>query len=405
MARDVLTLIKSALYRANAQQIPSALVGSSDASALQLLHLFYSVGEELRALGPWPQLKRTMRIRLVPQQEGYTLPVDFFSFLPNTQYDGANSWTIEGPMNDADWNCRVIGTDFQGSTKAFRLFGYKTGYFKVSPVPGDGDALTVITGDYISKSWLQPPAWTASETIAQNIWRSAAGILYKKTDANSESTGTVMPTMEFGEGQDGECRLLALTAGAFATGTLYRAGEYFVAGGSRLYRVTVGGTSDASTAPTSTTEDTDINNGTLTVRYHAAGSWAGLTSVETGDHILISAQYYRYTQGGKTGKDQPNWTTTTVADGSCTMTHQDVAYEELVADTDVCAFDDEVVIAGLRAKLFQARGLGADDLVDQYERLKKTIRGRWNAGKMLYWAGRGEEILPNLAPTSNWTVQ
>ena len=403
MARDILTLTKSALYRSNALAIPSALVAATDASALQLLHLLYAVHEELRAMMCWPQLKRTFKVRLVAGQEGYDLPANFYSLLPFSHYDRTNSWATQGPMTDADWNLRLYGTDFAGSTKAFRFFGTGGRQFKVNPVPGASDAGTVISFDYVCRDMFQPPPWTASEaSLTQNLYRSANGIIYKKTDSGSDTGGTTRPTMEFGEGQDGSVRWLALTTPAWGSTTLYAPGDYVVAGGARLYRCTVGGTSSGS-APTSTTVLTDITDGTVTWRYFSAASWAGETTNTTGDYILISSQYYRCEVGGITGKVQPTWTTLKEVDNTVDWTFQDMAYEVPQLDTDFSAFDEELVIAGLRAKLFQARGLGADDLVYSYEKLKRTAVGRWNAGKILDMAAGGYAPGPyaNL-PEGNW---
>lgn len=405
MARTILDLAKTALYRSNAQTIPTALVASTNSSDLQLLHLLYSVAEELRALMCWPQLKRTFKVRLVSGQDSYDLPADFYSLLPFTQYDRATSFPVTGPMTDTEWNLDRYGTDFQDVTKGFRLFGYGGRQFKVTPTPGDGDAGTVISFDYMSKSVFMPPAWTSGETsLTQNLYRQANGIIYKKTDSGSDTGGTVRPTMEFGEGQDGSCRWLALTAASFQNTTLYAAGDYFL-GAARLYRVTEGGTS-ASTTPTSTTEDTDLTSGTVTYQYHASPAWAGQTDYETGDYVLIGSQYYRCEVGGKSGSNSLTWSPTVFTDNTVDWTHQDMAYETALLDTDFCVFDDELVIECLRAKLFQARGLGAEELVYNSERLKRVAKGRWNAGKVIDMAaGFGDSCQPVINWTGgNWTV-
>ncbi len=406
MARTVLDLVKTALYRSNANTIPSALVASTNSSDLQLLHLLYAVAEELRALMCWPQLKRTFKVRLVPGQDSYDLPADFYSLLPFTQYDRATSLPVTGPMTDVYWNFDRYGTDFQGVTKGFRLFGYGGRQFKVTPTPGNGDAATSLSFDYMSKSVFMPPAWTASETsLTENLYRQANGLIYKKTDSGSDTGGTTRPTMEFGEGQDGSLRILALTTRAFANTTLYAAGEYILESG-RLYLVTVGGTS-SSTAPTSTTEETDITNGTLTLRYFATPVRAGQTDYETGEYFVNGATvYFRIEQGGKSGTDSPQWTPTVFTDNTVSWTYQNMAYETALLDTDFCVFDDELVIECLRAKLFQARGLGAEELVYNSERLKRVAKGRWHAGKVLdFAAGFGDSSQPVINWTGgNWTV-
>lgn len=402
MAQTCLQLIQSALYRSNSQDVPSALVGATAASTLQILHLFYLVGEELATMKCWPQLKRIFKLRLVAGQERYDLPQDFYSELPLTAYDRTNSWVAAGPITDSVYNLRAFGTAYTGVTKAFRFYGFGGGQVSVNPTPSASDAISYLSWDYFSRSWIQPPLWTASEAgIAQNSYRSANGLIYKKTNSGSGTTSTVRPTMELGEGQDGGVRWLAITTSAYATTTLYAPGEYFTSGGN-LYRVTVGGTSGSS-APTSTTESTDITNGSITCRYHSASSWAGETTYTAGSYMKVGSQYYRCIVGGVSYKNQPAWTTTTVTDNDITWTYQDTAYTRLLSDSDICVFDDELMIAGIRAKLFLARGLGAQDLVDQYERLKSSAAARFNIGKVLDLGAGGYSPKPfaNL-PEGNW---
>lgn len=402
MARTILDLVKSALYRSNALKIPTALVAATSAADLQLLHLLYGVHEELRALRCWPQLKRTFKVRLVAGQEGYDLPLNFYSLLPFTAYDRANSFGVAGPLSNADWNLRLYGTDFSGASKAFTFSGTGGRQLRVNPLPGASDAGTVISFDYVCRDMFQPPPWTASEAaIAQNIYRSANGIIYKKTDSGTDTAGTVRPTMEFGEGQDGSVRWLALTTPAWGATTLYAPGDYAVGGGARLYRCTVGGTSSGS-VPTSTTTATDITDGTVTWRYFAAASWAGETANTTGDYILISSQYYRCEVGGITGKNAPTWTPTKEVDNTIDWTFQDIAYEAPLVDTDFSVFDEETVIAGIRAKLFDARTLENSALVNEYERLKRIAIGRWNAGKILDLAAGGNSGPCANLPEGNW---
>lgn len=407
MARTVLELVKSALYRSNANTIPTALVASSNSADLQLLHLLYAVAEELRALMCWPQLKRTFKVRLVPGQDSYDLPADFYSFLPFTSYDRTSSIPVAGPMTDVTWNLIRYGMGATDVTKSFRLFGYGGRQFKVDPTPGNADAGTAISLDYMSRSVFQPPAWTASEAnVAQNAYRQANGLIYKKSDSGTDTAGTTRPTMEFGEGQDGSLRILAVTTRSFVDATLYAAGEYILESG-RLYLVTDGGTS-ANPAPSSTTEDTDITNGTLTLRYFPAPTRAGQTDYEAGDYFTNgSSQIFRVEIGGKSGTDVPQWNATTFTDNTISWVYQDMAYETALSDSDLCVFDDELVIECLRAKLFQARGLGAEDLVYNSERLKRVAKGRWNAGKVLdLAAGFGDSSEPVINYTGgNWTVR
>ena len=414
MGKTALQLVTSACYGANIPA-PSALVGATSTDVLQLTELFYDTGRELRNCRVWPQLKRWHFIILESGRSQYPLPLDFYSALPGTQYETANQWALCGPETDPDWAFATYGIVDVTSRKRFRVFGPDVnpndsrGQFYVSPTPDDGDAGELVTFEYVSKSWLIPPLWTAGESLAQNTYRFANGNIYKKTDSGSDATSTTAaPNMANGLGQDGSVFWLYISPTAFAPGPVI-AGNYFTSIGN-LYKCTGSGVA-ANPAPSGTDPDTDITAGTATFRYMATNSapdaWIGATEYEIGDHIFASAQWYRAVQGPhrsatlRSGTVEPAWTATTVPDGAATQTYQTSPYEALVTDSDLCLFDDELMIEGLKWRFLRARGLQYQDVRADYERMKGRAVARFNPGRILSLAGRERPRYPNI-PEGNW---
>lgn len=401
MGKTALALVTSACYSANIVP-PSALVGATDSSTLQLTELFYDCGRDLRLAANWPQLKRWHFVTLEPGRTQYPLPQDFNSPVPFTQFDQVNQWEMFGPLTDADWSWTTYGFSAGDSRRRFRIFGCDNnpadtrGQFYVGPTPQDADAGEFVCFEYYSRSWLTPPLWTASETVAQNIWRTSCGNNYKKTDASSEVGSTIAPNAANGVGQDGGVWWLAISASAWGATTAYQAGAYVTNGGN-LYQAMDSGTSAGSGGPTGTDEDTEVTDSGVSWLYRASSTWAVYTTYAVGDHVVKGSNRYRCVQGPfatnslKSGANGPDWTVssgvTSVPDGSITWAYQPSAYEALVGDTDLCLFDDELMISGLKWRFMRARGMEYTALEAEYNKMKNRSASRWNPGRVLNLAG------------------
>lgn len=404
MSLNVLQLIQSACYETNIPA-PSALAGSTNPANLQLLNLFYAVGRDLRRHTSWPQLKKRFVVRLESGRSLYQLPGDFYAGIGGTYWDQENQWEMLGPESDAMFNQRLYGYVTLENRTAFRVWGpdFNTssgqGQFYVNPTPGEGQEDVELTFEYVSKNWIMPRSWAASTSYTSGNYVSCAGNIY--TAGSTTTGGTVPPNMAYGAGQDGGVIWLAITVTAWMANTAYVAGSYVTNGGN-LYICTVAGTSAASGGPTGTTENEDITDNTVTWQYEPVTTWAKVTEYSRGDYVKNAAgtKYYRSVtpvnngqSASKSGTVEPTWTTTTVSDGAITWTFISAAYDTLVADTDFCVFDDELMIAGLRYKFSYARGIEYQNLQQEYERLKGVAVGRWNSGQVLRLAGT--EIVPS----------
>lgn len=98
---------------------------------------------------------------------------------------------------------------------------------------------------------------------------------------------------------------------------------------------------------------------------------------------VIAASSYRNsngvnlftTAGGTTSTTPP---TGAGVDGTVTWTLYDEAYETVLADTDLCMFDDDIVILGLKAKWYQQKNLEQyGDYLTEFQSKIDQACNRW----------------------------
>lgn len=410
MSKTVLQLVQSACYGAKITP-PTALASATDTSVLQLIELFYETGRELLKAGCWSQLKKKHTIFLQSGRSQYQLPLDYYSALPRTHWDQSNRWQMQGPMGDSSWNFRFNGYVTIENRKGFREFGSfnpndNRGQLEINPIPGDASQNAALTFEYISRSWLCPKHWTSGGTVSASDYVNCSGNIYSHSVGTTN--GTNPPNMAYGTGQDGGVFLTYILPTAWNSSTLYGPGDYVTNGGN-LYVCKTGGTSDGSGGPTGTTEDTDITDNTVTWRYLPTTAWVGMTTVSSGDIITTGGRYYRATTFGptstnamKTGRVAPTWTSTTVSDGTITWTHYTDVYDSILKDTDLCLFDEELMILGLQWRFMRARGMEYAGLRADYDRFIRAEIGRLNEGKILSAAGGSygpAAVNPNIPET------
>lgn len=403
-----LGLVQAACYSGNLPA-PAALVGGTDATVLQYLNLFYDTGRELRQKRWWPQLKKKFTITLVTGQQQYQLPQDFYASLPQTQWDQANRWELLGPTTDREWQYRTYGYVTIENRKAYKVWGtdinpssLSFGQFFIDPPPTTANAGTTLTLEYISKSWLCPPSWVAGTTYSAVTpnWVNVNGNIYKCTTGGTASS-THAPNMAYGIGRDGGVQWSFITKTAWAGTTVYSVGDYVTNGGN-LYLCSVGGTSGGGGGPTGMTAMQ--TEGTVTWTYTAAPAWAAETAYLAGAVVSKGGNYYLNTTPNAanatsqiSGKFGPDWTATTVPDNAATWTFQPQAYEGLVTDSDLCLFDEDIMIEGLKWRFLRARGLEFQSIRDDYDNMVDTAVNRWVSGRKISLANEGF-ILAGLNP-------
>lgn len=394
MAFTVLQLVQQACYEAG-YPVPSALAAATDAANLQYLNLLYAVGRELRRSRVWSQLKRSYSFNLVQGRTQYQLPEDFYAGLASTSWDQENRWEMRGPSTDGMWSYRTYGYVTVENRKAYRVFGPdintsdSRGQFWINPTPGPDSGGTAITFDYISKTWIVPPSWAASTAVSGTIYRNSNGNIYKLT--TNGTTSTTSPSMSYGQGQDGGVFWTYVTTSAWAGSTAYQQGEYVTNGGN-TYICVQSGVSSGGPSGTST----NITDGTVLWDYVSLSAWTAETSYSVGTYVTNGGNKYLCTTprlfsnvAQKSGKVGPRWTATTETDGTAVWTIQPQAFETLITDSDLCLFDDDLVILGLQWRFMRAKGLDYAAVQAEYERAKSRAAARWNPGRKISLGAEG----------------
>lgn len=85
-------------------------------------------------------------------------------------------------------------------------------------------------------------------------------------------------------------------------------------------------------------------------------NWVTSTVFAATSYCNASGNIYYTTAGGTTGATIPSHTSGSVSDGGVTWAYYSSPYEAIIADTDLCIFDADLVKLGLRAKLREDKG-------------------------------------------------
>lgn len=91
-------------------------------------------------------------------------------------------------------------------------------------------------------------------------------------------------------------------------------------------------------------------------------TWVTSTSFAAGSYCSYNGNIYKTTAGGTTGATPPTHTTGSASDGTVTWTYQTAYFQTIVADTDECLLDNQVVIDGAIWRFKRERGLFYEEL-------------------------------------------
>lgn len=112
--------------------------------------------------------------------------------------------------------------------------------------------------------------------------------------------------------------------------------------------------------------------------------WQPSTAYTSGVYVNANGNIYLCDTNGTSGATAPSDQTNNITDGTTRWDWIEDTYDEPVADTDLCLFDDDVMIAGLKWRFLEARKqdyqqakADYDDLVERtVSRLKGSFVGR-----------------------------
>lgn len=184
---------------------PTALAGTTDPATLQLVALLNATLEELRQAKCWAQQKRVHTFATVAGQASYQLPEDFYSVIPFTETDRANSMSIPAMLDEsAAYNLYQIL--LASGNYAYRMFGFDeneasaTGQFNLIPTPG---SVGNITFEYLSRNLYLPKKWAISTLWGAGAYCNASGNIYKTPAGGTTGPAGTVPSHTTGTVSDG----------------------------------------------------------------------------------------------------------------------------------------------------------------------------------------------------------
>lgn len=180
---------------------PTSVVGSTDRTTKQMLATLYKVGDEMRRNYLWPELIKEHTATLTTDTASYALPADFEKMIPETNWNRSEQFEMLGPLNAQEWQWRVSGIIAQGPRQRFRVKGYASAQYFISPTPGSGDAGKTFVFEYLSKMWFLPVTWTTGAVFTANSYTSYNGNVYSTVTGGT--TGATPPTHTSSSASDG----------------------------------------------------------------------------------------------------------------------------------------------------------------------------------------------------------
>lgn len=164
------------------------------------------------------------------------------------------------------------------------------------------------------------------------------------------------------------------------------------------------GSGQFSIYPTPGTTSLELSFEYTSKNFILPQTWLTGTVFAAGAYCFSAGNIYKTTAGGTAGATAPTGTGASINDGGVVWAYQNILYEKALAATDRLPFEDEVVIAGVKARIFNTSGLDGSIYAAEYERYKQKALSRWQ-GNMVIDSSGPEELGPYLnIPDGNWSV-
>lgn len=132
---------------------PSAIIGSTDKTAKQLLRLINRSGKRM-AKKNWAVLQKEHTFSTVASTASYDLPTDFDRFLDGTMWDRSQYWDLRGPMSPREWQILKSGLVANGSVRSrFRMKpDTRVNKYFLDPTPS---SIRSMVFEYASTQWVK----------------------------------------------------------------------------------------------------------------------------------------------------------------------------------------------------------------------------------------------------------
>ncbi len=150
--------------------------------------------------------------------------------------------------------------------------------------------------------------------------------------------------------------------------------------------------------------------GYLSSNWIQPRDWQASTAYNLGDIRSGNGYVYRVTTAGTSGSTRPSASTGTVTDGTVTWTVYTEPYDASASNTnlndaDLCLFDDDLMIEGMRWAYFRAKKQEYEQERSDWEQMVKSAYARFNGPVRVSMADEYGDYFdwPNI-PAGGWSV-
>jgi hypothetical protein len=133
-------------------------------------------------------------------------------------------------------------------------------------------------------------------------------------------------------------------------------------------------------------------------------NWQVSTAYVIGDYVNANGNIYICdTNGTSHASTAPTGTTTNITDGTTRWDYSDAAYETIRTNSDLSLFDDDCMVAGVKWRYLQAKGLDYETAYNSYAALVDKAVMRWSGPYKGTFDGAGLRKR-YAAPDGSWSL-
>ena len=138
--------------------------------------------------------------------------------------------------------------------------------------------------------------------------------------------------------------------------------------------------------------------------------WSASTAYTLGQYRSSNGNIYLCDTSGTSGANQLTGTGTNIADGTARWDYVSTPYETVLSDSDLCIFDDDVMISGIQWRYKLAKGLPVGDfnpaigIPTLHKKLVENAVGRWGGDRRISLVYPQVSVsMPNVAD-GGWVI-
>lgn len=151
----LLTIVQDCLNELGGFEVPSAIVGNANETAVRSLALVNRSLKETARRFDWDGVTVRGTITTVASQEEYTLPSDFKALINQTMWDDTNNRAVSGPLSPVEWETVKNSGLTSSASRWFRIFksaSSNDNVFYLFPTP---DGIDTLNFEYRSNALTQ----------------------------------------------------------------------------------------------------------------------------------------------------------------------------------------------------------------------------------------------------------